>query len=417
MSRPPALVVALVIGALGCGGSEGSEGQPGDAAEPSPSVVGCQAIAGQCRTAQQGCIGAVDGVDAHCSLCPSGHGPQGELAQCAQLAGEARVLQFHDITLQPGEELDGVCQSVILNNETELWVNAVEFESEGAYHHSNWFFVPEGKVDYPPGLWMDCYNSGFHEVEAALKGGVLYAQSTQVSRELQAFPAGAAVRIPPYSRVIGATHVLNFLAEERTTSSVLRLYTIDPADVAVKLTPFRLNYGALEIPAQSKSDFSGTCDIDERFQTLLGEPLDLQLYYALPHFHVLGSSFRLEISGGERDGELIFEQDGYGADPFGRVFDPPIDLTGAKGVRFTCGYTNPRDTSVGYGIGDQEMCVMLGFAASPLAFDAGVNENTAVNPLAGGDVSSEGATVHNEGPCLVQAFPFDQQKDGGLAPE
>lgn len=43
------------------------------------------------------------------------------------------------------------------------------------------------------------------------------------------------------------------------------------------------------------------------------------------------------------------------------TLDPPIDVSGATGLRMTCGYDNPTDSTVRYGIGDQEMCVFLAY--------------------------------------------------------
>ncbi len=207
------------------------------------------------------------------------------------------------------------------------------------------------------------------------------------------------------SRIIAATHLLNYAPNPVETQIRLAIYTIPPEEVEVKLTPFRLNYSDLQIPANSVSEFTGECDVDAQFQKLLNQPLDLQLYFALPHYHTLGTAFRLSIFGGDRDGESIFELDGYG-DPFGYMFDPPIDLSGSKGLRFTCAYDNPRDKVVQYGIGDQEMCVMLGFAASKMAFDSSVGTNEIVKTRSDGIVANSGA-------CDVIAFPFDQNKDGG----
>jgi len=57
-------------------------------------------------------------------------------------------------------------------------------------------------------VWT-CTDRQYSQLDAALVGGVLYTQSTQASQELQQFPNSAAVRIPPYSRVIGDIHLLN----------------------------------------------------------------------------------------------------------------------------------------------------------------------------------------------------------------
>ena len=320
--------------------------------------------------------------------------------------------QFDTITLEAGKEHNGWCQSWILNNEEELWVNAVELVTGGGYHHSNWFFVPEGELDYPPGLWKNCYNKGFHEIDAAVAGGVLFAQSTQVDTERQEFPAGVAVRIPPYSRIIGATHLLNVMPEPLETELHMHLWTIEADAVSVPLTPFRLSYLDLDIPAQSKADFTGECEIRTSYEAIAGEPYDMELYWVLPHYHSRGDGFELTHLGGDKDGESIFEVGEFSTEPFGVVFDPPISLSGSDGLRFTCRYDNELEKPIHWGIGIHEMCVMLGFARSKLAFDISVLET---------DVSEAPAqpteAIQNSGPCVVFGFPFDQEKAGGQPTE
>jgi hypothetical protein len=389
----------LVLG-FGCSDDGGDS-------EVKPEGEGCAALLSDCIQAQKACVEAINDLPAHCELCPHGQSPNAANGQCAPIVGTVYEHAFEEVSMEAGEEFSGVCQSWVLNNETELWVNAVEFVSDGLYHHSNWFFVPEGKNNYKPGKWMNCYEEGFSELDAAIAGGVLFAQSTQVARDLQKFPDGVAVRIPPNSRVIAATHLLNTSPQTETTGLTMRIYTIDSAEVTVKLSPFRLTYGALDIPAGSTAEFTSNCDLDDLFQKLKGEPLNLKLYYALPHYHALGHGFRLGIHGGPQDGKTLFELGPFGADPFGRVFDPPVDLAGATGLSFTCGFRNPTDKAVGWGIGDQEMCVMLGFAESELAFDASVDENTVLGP----DAEN---VVQNIGDCSVIGFGFSQLKEGGL---
>ncbi|MFB6375396.1 MAG: hypothetical protein ABEN55_20280, partial [Bradymonadaceae bacterium] len=58
----------------------------------------------------------------------------------------------------------------------------------------------------------------------------------------------------------------------------------------------------------------------------------------------------------------------------------------------------PRDETVGWGIGDQEMCVMLGFADSDAVLDAAVNNGNKV-------VETRDGIVYNRGPCSVLSFP------------
>lgn len=302
--------------------------------------------------------------------------------------------EFSSFTLEPGFERDGLCQSWTLGNTEDVWLSEVHFKTDGGYHHSNWLFVPDELFPGPDGAW-DCDERGYTELEAALSGGVLYAQATQDSDDVQRFPDGAAVLLPAGTRIIGGTHQFNTTPDPITTSIRMEIHTIPERDVAVRLNPFRLSYRDLAIPPRSKSSFTAECD----FSGTRGGA-DMDLYYVMPHYHALGSRFELQIMGGARDGEQLFEDFGENT---GRTFDPPLTLDGATGVRFTCEFENPGDKTVGWGIGDQEMCVMLGFARSDLIYDGGVET--------GSKLVDAAANAH-AGPCEVLALPgnFDGRR-------
>ena len=118
----------------------------------------------------------------------------------------------------------------------------------------------------------------------------------------------------------------------------------------------------------------------------------------LPHFHYLGDSFRVDVVGGPDDGKNLYTLDGFDADANGRTFDPPVELAGSTGLRFSCGFDNWRDKDIGWGIGDQEMCMMLGLADSRAIMDMSVMSGSEV-------VGKDGEVLLNEGPCSVLALP------------
>jgi len=312
------------------------------------------------------------------------------------------------ITVGGGVEEEDECQSWTLNNPTELWVNGITETNDGAYHHANWFFVPDDMFALPDGTWS-CSEHNFSELNAAIIGGYLFALSTQSAAETQTLPHGSAIRIPPYSRIIGSSHLLNASPDPVTTTLRLAIHTIPPADVEAKMAPARIQYHDLALDPMARSSFTTECLFDEAYQTQLGRPLQYQLHYVLSHYHVLGSYTQLEIAGGPRDGEVIMRHDGYGEN-FGFAVDPPLDLAaaGARGLRFTCGFQNPRMAAVGWGIGDQEMCVVALQAKTDLGWDGDVRRNTGtrVGPDANGEVDYRG-------PCDLLAFPWDFEKHGG----
>jgi hypothetical protein len=59
------------------------------------------------------------------------------------------------------------------------------------------------------------------------------------------------------------------------------------------------------------------------------------------------------------DGMNIFKSAGAIGNSLGKMFDPPIAVSGATALAVTCDYQNPRPATVKYGEGDQEMCVVL----------------------------------------------------------
>jgi hypothetical protein len=323
---------------------------------------------------------------------------------------EACVFE-HDIStmsVAPGVEEEDTCQSWTLNNPTELWVTSITQHNDGAYHHANWFFVPDDQFALPDGLWT-CSENNFSEVVAGLLGGYLFALSTQSQDETQALPAGSAIRIPPYSRIIGSSHLLNGSDQTVETTMRLAIHTVPKSQVVSKMVPARIQYKDLTLEPRAQSSFTVECLIAQPYVDLMAKPFEWELHYALSHYHNLGTFAQLEIAGGPRDGEVLMRHDGYGEN-FGKPIDPPVDLAaaGAEGVRFTCGFDNPRDVSVGWGIGDQEMCVVALQAKTDMAFVADVEDGTgaATGPEPDG-------TIGHTGPCALLTIPWDHDKPGG----
>lgn len=382
-----ATAIAIPLTLLGCSDSGETEG------DGTPTAA-CLEKAADCLVNQMVCVD--HGESTSCEACPVGEFA-GDGTACVPIPGEQRTNVFGQVELEPGDEVDGLCQSWTVGNDEELWVNGVELLNDGGYHHSNWLFVPDDVYPGPDGAWR-CSERGYRELEAAIAGGVLFAQSTQSTKEVQRFPDGVAIRLPPRVRIIGGTHLLNTTPDRVTTNIEMRIYTVPRAEVSVPLAPFRLTYGDLAIPAQAESHFTTECDFDEQHRMATGRAFEMDLYWVLPHFHALGSLFTLEVFGGPNDGSEIFRIEGFNAEARGQAFNPPISLSGARGFRFTCGFTNPRPEEVGWGIGDQEMCVMLGFARSDVMYDGSVLSGSQQTGTADG-------AVQFGGPCGMLALP------------
>ena len=271
------------------------------------------------------------------------------------------------------------CFSWTLNNEAPLYVQAVDFDNLGSFHHSNWFVVPEDIYPGPDGFWP-CADREFEELAAALSGTVLFAQSTQAWHESQRTNDGFVIKIPERSKIVSDVHLLNLSPSPRETEAWLSLELTHPFFVEEVLKPFMLSYLDLRIPAQTEARFTGVCAPYEL--PTGGVP---ELHYALPHYHATGNHFSLQTE------ELIFSTEGFSADAVGTVFDVPQLLEiGAQELRFTCGYNNWHSRDLKWGIGIDEMCVMFGLVTGGSIITGVVDDGSEVVDVVDGVQMWEG---------------------------
>jgi hypothetical protein len=306
---------------------------------------------------------------------------------------------FPTLALDPGEENSDLCASWTLGNEETLYVNAVELVAEnGGFHHSNWVYVPEtGFFEGEDGFWP-CEDRGFNEAIGATMGGVLFAQSTQSRHETQRFAEGVSLVIPPRARVIGALHMLNTGGTTFDAAMTLGLHTIDEADATTKLSALSFTNEALALPPSSRSEFQAECDLGPKHEEELGRAPDFNIHFVLPHYHSLGTGMRIEAFGPDGS-EVIFDGANPVGDPLGQMLDPPFSMKGYDGVRFSCTYENPRAESVGYGIGDQEMCVLLAFTDSTMLWGGGLYGEV------GEPTMNDGMATFVDSGCGVLGYP------------
>lgn len=392
-------ILPVLLALAGCADPSDTSGT-----SSTTTVDPCAELRDECASKQQVCLDGDEGPA--CQACAEGQYASSSSFACEPIPGTAYTNEFAAFTVKSGEEVKGLCQSWTLHNAEELWVNAVELTQDEMSHHSNWTFVPDDKFIGEDGVWP-CKDRGYSQLEAAVYGGVVYAQSTQALHEVQRFPNGAAIRIPPYSRIIGDVHLLNTTSEDVTGHAKLTLYSLQESEVEVKLVPFHLVYYGLNIPPLASSRFTGECALKDKFGGL-GHPFDMSIYFVLPHYHSLGRSFFLNVKGGPDDGKEIFYIGPYDGEAHGKAYDTPVELKGAEGFSFGCDFDNPRDEYIHYGLGDQEMCEMLGFAGSPIAFESSVDTAESAG--------TDGDTQLFTGPCSTLAFEWDHNKPGGTGP-
>ncbi len=308
---------------------------------------------------------------------------------------------FGPFDLAPSQEVVGSCVQISLHNSEALYVQSVELTTGPGFHHSNWLFVPDTAFPGSDGTFS-CDERGYNEGIAATLGGVLFAQSTQLSHEIQAFPAGVAVRIPPQSKLIAQIHLLNAQDVALHLTPTIQLTTVAESEVKTLLSAISFEDDALALPSHAQSRFSVECDLAPLYQQQFQREPDFKMYYGLAHYHTLGIGLQLEAVKPDGTAAMVFTTAHRVGDTLGGPIDPSFDMTGYTRLRMTCDYFNPRDTVVGWGVGDQEMCVFLAFSDSKANWAGGAVTTDPGPPTIGSD-----GVVSFSQSCAVLALPAD----------
>ncbi|HEY5924379.1 MAG TPA: hypothetical protein VIV11_22030 [Kofleriaceae bacterium] len=304
------------------------------------------------------------------------------LAACSG-DGEDNVYEFGPFDVAAQEEVTSKCVQISLHNADTIFINSVELTTGPGFHHSNWFFVPEHRFAGAEGTF-NCKDRDFNIAAAAATGGVFFAQSTQSTHEVQAFPTGMAIPLPPRTKLIGQIHLLNRSDEDLVINPSLKLTPIPEAEVTKKLAGISMEFHPLSLPPRKQSRFTVDCDLEPYRDVEKNRDLDFNIYYTLAHYHQYGTRMLLEAVTPTDTASTIYTTTNSIGDALGGPLLPPFPMTGNTRLRLTCEYYNNTDAMIYYGNGDGEMCVFLAFSDSPWLWGGGVLDETP-DPTSGVD--------------------------------
>ena len=342
------------------------------------------------------------------AACGSDHGTPLPDGSAGADWSQPRTFAFGPFTLTPGEEITEDCVQITLGNDQDIYINTVDLETGPGFHHSNWFFDPESWAHGPS--WngsnsaaddgtFKCSDRNFDQGIAAIYGGVLFAQSTQVQHEVQQFPPGKVVKIPAHSKLMANIHLLNPGDTTLQLTPTITLTAIPESQVTTKLSGMAFEDEALGLPPNARSRFTvDSCDLVGADQTppAAWPAPNFKIYYALAHYHTLGTGMTIEAVKPDGTSATIFQTSAAVGDALGGPLDPPFDMTGYSKIRFSCDYLNTTPSTVAWGTGSNEMCVFLAFTDSPDNYGGGVA--MASPPGTGTDVNGVMTYTH---PCTT----------------
>lgn len=270
-------------------------------------------------------------------------------------------IELPEFTIEPGEELEP-CWVVPLELVGDSrWVAAAMMHTEPGLHHGNLTSRP---IKDPSATGVrkcsaeDAGGIAGGEATDVLAGGqVLFGSTTQVvGEEWRTFPEGMAYEVPEGHEIVARMHYLNTTSEPQTLSPSYEWYTVPEADVTQPIAPYIWVNDSFEIPPLQEHTVDMSCWL----------PPGMKVVEAMPHMHQLGVRMAAGYLGGERDGEMWLESSGYAPDEgLINTYDPAVDLGQGDGMRWTCEWRNTFNKPIVHGIGDNEMCMMFGYAYPP----------------------------------------------------
>ncbi len=271
------------------------------------------------------------------------------------------MIQLPPVTLQPGDEVQPCYIFPLDLAGPSHIVGGATLNASPGMHHGNITSRPKTG----DGFRMCDANdvAGGSEALDVINGGtVLFASSTQItSDEWQSFPKGMGFRIKDGFEIVARMHYLNATAAPLTVQPSYQWYTIDESTLTNELGPFIWEYKNFTIPPGATVKVTGDC-------TFPFDTHPMHLVNVLPHMHKLGIEFDAGVTGGPNNGQNFLVSPGYNPDRGVLTqYDPAIDLSGVDGITFSCTWQNTLDITVVEGVGQNEMCMMFGYAYPPSA--------------------------------------------------
>jgi len=262
------------------------------------------------------------------------------------------AIQIPETQLAPGEEIEPCWIFPLERTGPSHIVGGAVLHTQPGMHHGNITTRPktgEGIRSCPPG-------DGDPGTDVISGGNVLFGSSTQISGdEWYRFTDGEGYRVSDSYEIVARMHFLNPSDQAVTVSPSYEWFTIDETRLVHELGAFIWMYQDFEIPPNATTTVTADCSLPGTHP--------MHVVSLLPHMHKLGTALDATYVGGPFAGEAFLDSPGY--DPDNGVltfYDPPVDLTAATGITFSCTWRNTFDRTIVDGIGDNEMCMVFGYA-------------------------------------------------------
>ena len=280
-----------------------------------------------------------------------------EATSFSKLDPPSNGLQLHlgPFEIQPNYERE-FFQYTDLQHDKDLYVNRIEIEMRPGSHH---FLMYTFDNNIPQRILPNYGETReLRDQFGATNLSTLYAMQfhkffagTQWARLDYKLPEGVALKIPGEYGLDQNSHYVNRTDSIMIGEVYTNIHLVEKDNVKHVAELFDFNNRDIYLPPKKITTIEKIFRVDETYH--FGQ--------VFSHAHEKMIEFIVEISGGDRNGEVIYWTDDWQHPPIIN-YEPPIVLNPGEGLKLKATYDNPTNNPISFGFkSTDEMMILFGW--------------------------------------------------------
>ncbi|MBC8346794.1 MAG: hypothetical protein ISR82_04980 [Candidatus Marinimicrobia bacterium] len=238
----------------------------------------------------------------------------------------------------------------------DVFVNRIQIEMRpGSHHFILYSFEPDTKSGRLPAFGVD---RELRDPDGAIHTPTLMTMlnhqffgGTQWPRMDYKLPPGVAMRLPSQFGLDQNVHYVNRSDSIIVGEVYSNIYTVERTKVNHVAELFAMSSVDFSLPPKKVTTITRTFYMNK----------NVKIGQIFSHAHELMTEFVVKISGGSRDGEVVYWTDDWQHPPI-LEYDPLIELNSGEGLMLTATYDNSTDQTVKFGfLSTDEMMILFGW--------------------------------------------------------
>jgi hypothetical protein len=165
------------------------------------------------------------------------------------------------------------------------------------------------------------------------------------------FPDGVALELPANMGIDMNLHYVNHTQAPVAGEAYANLHTVPRAQVERVARTLNWSNTSFTLPAQTRTTVQRVFTVSQ----------PTTIFALTSHMHALGERFRIEIAGGDRNGEAVYENTNW-EHPQMLTLSPPLVLEAGQGLRSVVTWNNTTTSVVRFGLqSTDEMAIIFGY--------------------------------------------------------